>query len=118
MVNRPHVFANLLDQAAARGQISRSEAERHPERESLTKCDLLAQRQRLEEELNAGEQEIDSLRGQITAAEHKAVSIAMADGPLLRRWSEAIALVVWLSCLHWRHRRRVRQDSLAERSSA
>ncbi len=36
MVNRPHVFANLLDQAAARGQISRSEAARHPERESLT----------------------------------------------------------------------------------
>ncbi len=36
MVNRPHVFANLLDQAADRGQISRSEAARHPERESLT----------------------------------------------------------------------------------
>ena len=28
MVNRPHVFANLLDQAADRGQISRSEAAR------------------------------------------------------------------------------------------
>jgi serine/threonine protein phosphatase PrpC len=36
MINRPHVFANLLDQAAERGQISRSEAARHPERESLT----------------------------------------------------------------------------------
>jgi PPM family protein phosphatase len=36
MVNRPHVFANLLDQAADRGQISRSEAAQHPERESLT----------------------------------------------------------------------------------
>jgi PPM family protein phosphatase len=36
MVNRPHVFANLLDQAADRGQISRSEAAHHPERESLT----------------------------------------------------------------------------------
>jgi serine/threonine protein phosphatase PrpC len=36
MVNRPHIFANLLDQAAERGQISRSEAARHPERESLT----------------------------------------------------------------------------------
>jgi len=36
MVNRPHVFANLLDQAADRGQISPSEAARHPERESLT----------------------------------------------------------------------------------
>jgi protein phosphatase len=36
MVNRPHVFANLLDQAAERGQISRSEAAQHPERESLT----------------------------------------------------------------------------------
>jgi protein phosphatase len=36
MVNRPHVFANLLDQAAERGQISRSEAAHHPERESLT----------------------------------------------------------------------------------
>jgi len=36
MVNRPHVFANLLDQAVERGQISRSEAEQHPERESLT----------------------------------------------------------------------------------
>ena len=35
-VNRPHVFANLLDQAADRGQISRSEAAQHPERESLT----------------------------------------------------------------------------------
>jgi protein phosphatase len=36
MVNRPHVFANILDQAADRGQISRSEAAHHPERESLT----------------------------------------------------------------------------------
>jgi len=36
MVNRPHVFANLLDQAADRGDISRSEAAQHPERESLT----------------------------------------------------------------------------------
>ncbi len=36
LVNRPHVFANLLDQAAERGQISRSEAAEHPERESLT----------------------------------------------------------------------------------
>ena len=36
MVNRPHVFANLLDQAAARGDISHSEAAQHPERESLT----------------------------------------------------------------------------------
>jgi serine/threonine protein phosphatase PrpC len=36
MVNRPHVFANLLDQAAERGQISRAEAAHHPERESLT----------------------------------------------------------------------------------
>jgi len=36
MVNRPHVFANLLDQAAERGQISQSEAAQHPERESLT----------------------------------------------------------------------------------
>ena len=36
VVNRPHVFANLLDQAAERGQISRSEAAQHPERESLT----------------------------------------------------------------------------------
>ena len=36
MVNRPHVFANLLDQAAASGKISRGEAEQHPERESLT----------------------------------------------------------------------------------
>jgi serine/threonine protein phosphatase PrpC len=36
LLNHPHVFANLLDQAAARGQISRSEAAQHPERESLT----------------------------------------------------------------------------------
>jgi protein phosphatase len=36
MVNRPHVFANLLDQAVDRGQISHVEAARHPERESLT----------------------------------------------------------------------------------
>jgi len=36
MLNHPHVFANLLDQAAERGQISRSEAAQHPERESLT----------------------------------------------------------------------------------
>ncbi len=36
MVNRPHVFANLLDRAAASGKISRGEAEQHPERESLT----------------------------------------------------------------------------------
>jgi serine/threonine protein phosphatase PrpC len=36
MVKRPHVFADLLDQAAARGDISHSEAAQHPERESLT----------------------------------------------------------------------------------
>lgn len=36
MVNRPHVFANLLDQALASGKISQEEAERHPEREALT----------------------------------------------------------------------------------
>jgi PPM family protein phosphatase len=36
MVNRPHVFSNLLDQAAAIGKISRAEAEHHPERDSLT----------------------------------------------------------------------------------
>ena len=36
MINRPHVFANLLDQAVARGVISQADAERHPERESLT----------------------------------------------------------------------------------
>jgi serine/threonine protein phosphatase PrpC len=35
-VNRPHVFANLLDQAVARGQIKLEEALAHPERESLT----------------------------------------------------------------------------------
>jgi serine/threonine protein phosphatase PrpC len=36
LVNRHHVFANLLDQAADNGQISRREAEQHPEREALT----------------------------------------------------------------------------------
>jgi protein phosphatase len=36
MVNRPHVFANLLDQALASGKISQQDAERHPEREALT----------------------------------------------------------------------------------
>jgi protein phosphatase len=35
-VNHPHVFANLLDRAAAKGQISAVEAARHPEREALT----------------------------------------------------------------------------------
>src|SRR5712692_1312802 len=35
-VNRPHVFANLLDQAVARGALSREDALNHPERESLT----------------------------------------------------------------------------------
>src|SRR5712691_3330983 len=35
-VNRPHVFANLLDQAVARGQIKLEEALAHPERDSLT----------------------------------------------------------------------------------
>ena len=36
MVNRQHVFANLLEQAVERGTISQEEALRHPERESLT----------------------------------------------------------------------------------
>jgi PPM family protein phosphatase len=35
-LNRPHVFANLLEAAVARGTLSREDAERHPERESLT----------------------------------------------------------------------------------
>jgi PPM family protein phosphatase len=36
MINRPHVFANILDAAVARGSLSREDAESHPERESLT----------------------------------------------------------------------------------
>ena len=36
MINRPHVFANVLDAAVARGTISREDALDHPERESLT----------------------------------------------------------------------------------
>jgi hypothetical protein len=36
------------------------------ERERFTKCELLAQRQRLEEELDAGQKEIDTLQAQIT----------------------------------------------------
>lgn len=36
MVNRHHVFANVLDQALASGTISAAEAEQHPEREALT----------------------------------------------------------------------------------
>jgi serine/threonine protein phosphatase PrpC len=36
MINRPHVFANILDAAVARGTLSREDAESHPERESLT----------------------------------------------------------------------------------
>lgn len=35
-LNRAHVFANLLEQAVARGALSREEADNHPERESLT----------------------------------------------------------------------------------
>jgi len=36
MINHPHVFANLLDAAVARGTMSQADAENHPERESLT----------------------------------------------------------------------------------
>jgi serine/threonine protein phosphatase PrpC len=36
MINHPHVFANMLDAAVARGTMSREDAEGHPERESLT----------------------------------------------------------------------------------
>jgi len=36
MLNRPHVFANLLDAAVARGNLSPEDAQNHPERESLT----------------------------------------------------------------------------------
>jgi protein phosphatase len=36
MVNRPHVFANLLDSAVTRGAMSKEQALAHPERESLT----------------------------------------------------------------------------------
>ncbi|HUA84162.1 MAG TPA: protein phosphatase 2C domain-containing protein [Bryobacteraceae bacterium] len=36
MLNRPHIFANLLDAAVARGSLSREDAQNHPERESLT----------------------------------------------------------------------------------
>jgi PPM family protein phosphatase len=35
-VNRPHVFANILDSAVARGAMSKEQAQMHPERESLT----------------------------------------------------------------------------------
>jgi PPM family protein phosphatase len=35
-LNRPHIFANVLDAAVARGSLSREDAESHPERESLT----------------------------------------------------------------------------------
>lgn len=36
MINHPHVFANVLDAAVARGTMSREDAQTHPERESLT----------------------------------------------------------------------------------
>jgi serine/threonine protein phosphatase PrpC len=36
MVNRPHVYANLLEQAVASGSLSREAAASHPEREALT----------------------------------------------------------------------------------
>ncbi len=36
MMNRLHIFANLLDAAVARGSLSREDAQNHPERESLT----------------------------------------------------------------------------------
>jgi len=35
-VNRPHIFGNLLDNAVARGSMSKEQAMFHPERESLT----------------------------------------------------------------------------------
>ena len=35
-LNHPHVFANVLDAAVARGSLSREDADNHPERESLT----------------------------------------------------------------------------------
>jgi PPM family protein phosphatase len=35
-VNRPHIFGNLLDNAVARGAMSKEQAMLHPERESLT----------------------------------------------------------------------------------
>ncbi|HWZ32522.1 MAG TPA: protein phosphatase 2C domain-containing protein [Bryobacteraceae bacterium] len=35
-INRPHVFANVLDAAVARGTMSHEDAMNHPERESLT----------------------------------------------------------------------------------
>lgn len=36
ILNRPHVFGNFLDQAVERGLLAAEDAERHPERESLT----------------------------------------------------------------------------------
>jgi serine/threonine protein phosphatase PrpC len=36
MVNRPHIFANVLDAAVTRGNMSPEDAANHPERESLT----------------------------------------------------------------------------------
>jgi len=36
MVNRPHVYANLLEQAVASGSLSREAAASHPDREALT----------------------------------------------------------------------------------
>jgi PPM family protein phosphatase len=35
-LNHPHIFANVLDAAVARGSLSREDADNHPERESLT----------------------------------------------------------------------------------
>ncbi|HEY4360236.1 MAG TPA: protein phosphatase 2C domain-containing protein [Bryobacteraceae bacterium] len=36
VLNRPHIFANFLERAVEKGLISRDDAERHPERGSLT----------------------------------------------------------------------------------
>jgi len=36
MINRPHVYANLLEQAVASGSLSREAAASHPDREALT----------------------------------------------------------------------------------
>jgi protein phosphatase len=36
LLTRPHVFSNLLDRAVEQGALSREDAEKHPERDSLT----------------------------------------------------------------------------------
>ena len=88
MVNRHHVFSNLLDEALASGKISPAEAKLHPEREALTSFIGIRQLEEIDHNtepwrLNEGDLVLLASDGMFKTLDSAQISACMRHGPPL-----------------------------------